>query len=128
MILGIAIASAVFIAVVYLLYATRPPTAKGLPAQVLTRAIDGKEHHRENPGDDSWVPVVSTLYEAFKRGYVMNPSAPFLGFRQADVPGKPYKWLTYEQVLELHTIEHNLFYDKSLRLISAQFYKNAQKV
>ena len=98
MVVGIAIASAVFAAACYVLYTTRVPTPKALPAKVLTRAVDGEEHHRESVMEDGWVPVVTTLYEAFKRGYVMGPSEPFLGFRQMELPGKPYKWLSYEQV------------------------------
>ena len=98
MVVGIAIASAVFVAACYVFYTTRAPKPKGLPDKVLTRPINGEEHHRECLLDDSRVPVISTLYEAFKRGHVMNPSAPFLGFRQLNLPGKPYKWLTYEQV------------------------------
>lgn len=100
MVVGIAIASAVFAAACYVLYTTRVPTPKGLPAKVLTRAVDGEEHHRESVMEDGWVPVVTTLYEAFKRGYVMGPSEPFLGFRQMELPGKPYKWLSYEQIYE----------------------------
>ena len=108
-IVGTSIASAVFIAACYAIYITRPPKPKRSSGKVLTRAIDGIEHHRECFNDDSWVPVISTLYEAFKRGFVMNPSAPFLGFRQVELPGKPYKWLTYEQVffqLTLFTFHH----------------------
>ena len=96
--LGIVIASAIFVSACYILYITKVPVSKTLPQQLLTEPINGNEYHRKSILKDDGIPVITTLYEAFKRGLAIDPDAPFLGFRQLDLSGAPYEWFTYKQV------------------------------
>lgn len=96
---GVVIASGLVVATLCYLYTTKPPKRVPLPAPVLTRPIDGKEYHRASILSDRGVVEVDSLYGAFMKGFTRDPSANFLGSRQLNLPGKPYKWLTYRQVL-----------------------------
>ena len=98
MILGLVIASALFAAACFFLYATKKPSRTTLPGKLLTTPVDGKEHHRKSILKDDWVPKISTLYEAFQRGYEIDPNAPFIGHRQMELEGAPYAWQTYQNV------------------------------
>jgi len=98
MIVGTAIASGVFLVTCVVFYATRVPRPKSLPGKVFTKSVGNVEHHRKSVLSDSRAAIITTLYEAFKRGHTMNPDAPFLGYRQLDLPGAPYAWSSYEQV------------------------------
>lgn len=100
MILGLAIASALFAAACFFLYVTKKPSRATLPGKLLTTPVDGKEYHRKSILNDDWVPKISTLYEAFQRGYQIDPNAPFIGHRQMELEGAPYAWQTYQNVLD----------------------------
>lgn len=96
--LGLAFASAIFVIACLLLYITKKPTPKNISGLQLTEAINGNEYHRKNVLKDHHIPVITTLYEAFKKGIARNPHAPFMGYRQQNLPGSPYEWYSYEQV------------------------------
>lgn len=98
MIVGTVIASAIFVGVSYILYITRPPKPKQIP-NLVTEPVANEEHHRRNTFCTKKSASITTAYEAFRRGYMMNPSGNFLGYRQLNLPGAPYAWLTYEQVM-----------------------------
>ena len=87
--------SLVLPATLYLL--TRPPKKKSLPP-TLTDAVGDDETHRINNMCKLKTPKIRTAFEAFNRGLMLNPSGDFLGYRQMDVPGAPYKWLSYKEV------------------------------
>ena len=77
------------------LYNKFSPPAPYVHPSTFSRALTSASH-RVNTVTNQAGEKISTAFDAFKRGYAMDPNANCLGYRPA--PGTAYKWLSYEDV------------------------------